>query len=80
MTTVAQLIEKLQKLPQDSEVLSADDPDGHSFRSIDDVDRYFVEKTASNSFEQLFDDDDLSDEDADFIEKNFRQVAVVWPV
>ncbi len=79
MTTPAQLIEILRKLPKDLEILVSKDPEGNSFHGFDDIGVYFVEKSTSNSFEQLFDDDDLSDEDADFIERNFKRVAVIWP-
>lgn len=79
MTTVADIVAQYLKMPQDLEVLVPEDPDGHTFRGVDGTGIRFVERSSENSHE-VFDEDDLSDEDPDDIDRMFRRVVVIYPI
>lgn len=82
METIADLIEKLSKLPQDLRPLIATDPEGNNFLRLEDVEMYFVEKPdpGTDTVEQVFTEEDLTDEPPEVIEYAFERVAVIWPV
>lgn len=72
MITVKNLIEELQKLPQNLKVIVSSDPEGNSFNNLQGVDLTHYDG------EFILDKEDLQeyiDDDFDEIE----EVVVLWP-
>lgn len=82
MKTIADLIERLQKFPQNLEVVLSTDAEGNSFKSLEDVEVYFVEKPdpGTDTIESVFTEEDLADESPEVLEYAFKKVAVFWPM
>lgn len=82
MNTIADLVEELSKLPQDMEILAATDSEGNSFKRLEDIGTYFVEKPdpGTDEINEVFTEEDLDDEPQEVLDYAFRKVAVIWPV
>lgn len=78
MTTIANLVEKLLKLPQDLETLKPDDSDENTFHGVVTVSIHYVEKHASEPYTDIFDEDDLKGIPPEDLESMFKKVAIIW--
>lgn len=78
MTTVSNLVEKLLKLPQGLEPLSPSDEGENTFSGLDSVSIHYVEKTASEPYQEIFDEDDLRGTPPEDIDRLFKKVAIIW--
>lgn len=78
MTTVANLVEKLLKLPQNLETFKPDDSDENTFHSVDTVSIHYVEKFAPEPYTDIFDEEDLKGVSPEDLEYMFKKVVIVW--
>lgn len=79
MTTIANLVEKLLKLPQDLEPLTPTDSDEDTFSSVDSISIHYVEKHATEPYHEIFDEDDLKGTPSEDLETLFKKVVIIWP-
>lgn len=71
---VKQLIEQLQKLPEDTEVWVSKDEEGNGFNPLEDIDY------ASVWFHSNWEFDYVAEEDKDeYPEDEFKHIVVLWP-
>jgi hypothetical protein len=82
-----QLIESINKLPDDIEILSAKDDEGNGFNWVGDVSIGYIHKSEINDYnvEMVMSPEDLEDykdewgiDDDENIEDEYVKVAVIW--
>lgn len=76
-----QLIEEINKLPDDVDILSAKDDEGNGYRWINGISLEYIEKSEDTGWETesvLTEEDIRDDYSEDEIAKIFKRVAVIW--
>jgi hypothetical protein len=76
-----QLIEEINKLPDDVDILSSKDDEGNGYRWINGISIEYIEKSDDNGWEteSVMSEEDLRDDYTDEeIAKIFKKVAVIW--
>lgn len=77
-----QLIETLEKFPDNIDILMSQDAEGNGFSSMDGYSvEYVRDDYDGGRTEELFTEEDLVDDTEDgAVPDYFRKVLVVWPV
>jgi hypothetical protein len=77
----SQLIEEINKLPEDIEFLSAKDDEGNGYRWVSGISVDYIRKEDSEAWEiesLLSEDDVQEDYSPEEIERDLTKVAVIW--
>jgi len=77
----SQLIEEINKLPDNIEFLSSKDDEGNGYRWISGISVDYIRKEESESWEiesLLSEDDVQEDYSPEEIERDLTKVAVIW--
>jgi hypothetical protein len=76
-----QLIEEINKLPDDVDILSAKDDEGNGYRWISGISLEYIDRSDDTGWEteSVLSEEDIRDDYTDEeIEKVFKKVAVIW--
>lgn len=76
-----QLIEEINKLPDDVDILSSKDDEGNGYRWINGISLEYIDKSEDTGWEidsVLTEEDIRDDYTEEEIAKVFKRVAVIW--
>lgn len=76
-----QLIEEINKLPDDVDILSAKDDEGNGYRWISGISLEYIDKSEANDWEieMVLTQEDIEDDyTPEEIEQHLKKVAVIW--
>jgi hypothetical protein len=76
-----QLIEEINKLPDDVDILSAKDDEGNGYRWINGISLEYIDKSEDSGWEveSVMSQEDIEDDyTPEEVEKYLKKVAVIW--
>lgn len=79
MTTVSELIARLEKLPQDRPVILARDEEGNCFMDVNELGTYYVDNTEVGQYDGVTSEEDLKDSYGEDYAPFVQEVVVLWP-